>query len=503
MLVAQDGQVLYKKGFGYADVAKKLPVTTATKFRIGSITKQFTAASILRLQEQGRINVTDKLSKFFPDFPRADEVTIHHLLTHTSGIHSYTGKPDFVARVVKPITNDALVAYFKNDPYDFNPGDDYRYNNSAYLLLGIIVEKVSGKSYAAFLQETFFDPLGMKNTGVHTSSAKLTNEARGYTTGNKGFEPALNWDMSWAGGAGALYSTVEDLYLWNEAVFQGKVLSPESMKAAFTPVTLNNGQVPQGGRYGYGWVLQPYRGVEEIQHGGGLHGFVSALARYPQQNLSVVLLTNVTPSQVNVDPNRVAEYFLWDKLEKQPSFSTKDATTKDASQYVGRYDFGNGAVMTFTAEGTDLYAQLTGQPRFPVFPSGPDEFIWKVVDARIKFVRNAAGEITHGHFKQGGYELDTKRLKDDTIVSLDPAVYNNYTGIYDYGENILVTVTAESGKLFVQPTNQPKLEIFPVSENEFVLREMNARITFIKQGDKVAKAVLDMGGKKRDMPRLD
>ncbi|HKZ38268.1 MAG TPA: serine hydrolase, partial [Chryseolinea sp.] len=211
VLISQDGKIVYKKTFGYADIAKKEKVSTETKFRIGSITKQFTAASILKLQEENRLSVTDKLSKYFPDFPRAEEVTLHHLLTHTSGIHSYTGKNDFIQKVIKPVTNEELLTYFKNDPYDFNPGEQYRYNNSGYFLLGYIIEKVSGKSYSKYLKDTFFDPLQMKNTGVHTTTLKLKNEAKGHMKSGTKYDMAPNWDMSWAGGAGALYSTVDDL----------------------------------------------------------------------------------------------------------------------------------------------------------------------------------------------------------------------------------------------------------------------------------------------------
>lgn len=165
VLVSKDGKVLYKKGFGYADIEKKELIKPDTKFRIGSITKQFTAAAILKLQEEGKISVADKLSKFLPDFPRADEISIHQLLTHTSGIHSYTGKPEFIDKVISPITEEELITFFKNDPYDFNPGEKWLYNNSAFFLLGHIIGKVTDKPYGDYLKETFFDPLGMTSTG--------------------------------------------------------------------------------------------------------------------------------------------------------------------------------------------------------------------------------------------------------------------------------------------------------------------------------------------------
>jgi CubicO group peptidase (beta-lactamase class C family) len=502
VLVAKDGKVLYKKGFGYADIEKKELISPETKFRIGSVTKQFTASAILKLQEEGKISVNDKLSKFLPDFPRAGEVTIHQLLTHISGIHSYTSKPEFINKVTSPITEEELIAFFKNDPYDFNPGEQWAYNNSAYFILGHIIGKVSGKPYGEYLKESFFVPLGMTNTGIYNATLNLQNEAKGYTKENGQYKRAMNWDMSWAGGAGAIYSTVEDLYKWEEALFNGKVLPEKSSTAAFTPVVLNNGKKPDAS-YGYGLMINDYRSVEVIEHGGGLHGFISQLARYPKENITVAILTNLTPPEVSTNSNTIAEFFLWQKMEKQKSRIKNASVTEDVSQYAGRYDFHNGAVMIITAENNNLFAQLTNQPKFPIFPSGNGEYFWKVVDARITFVKNASGEVEYGDFQQNGNKLKVAKLKDEQVVSIDKAFYTLYSGKYDYGNNITVAVTNESDKLFVQATNQPKFEIFPVSEKEFTLRELNAKLLFVKEPDgKISKLVLDMAGQKKDMARL-
>ena len=244
VLVAKNGEILFKKGYGLADIGYRIAAGTTTKFRIGSITKQFIASAILKLQEEGKISTTDKLSKFIPDFPRGDEVTIHHLLTHTSGIHSFTNRPDFLEDAAASITPQKMIDLIKTDTFDFNPGEDFEYNNSGFFILGYIIEKITGKPYGEYLKEALFEPLGMKNTGVHAYNLILENEATGYAQNNGRFEKALDWDMSRAGGAGSLYSTVEDLYLWNEAVFNGKVLNEESLKSAFTSVTLNNGKKP-------------------------------------------------------------------------------------------------------------------------------------------------------------------------------------------------------------------------------------------------------------------
>ncbi len=502
VLVAKDGKIVYEKGFGYANIEKNELITPETKFRIGSITKQFIASSILKLQEEGKVTVHDKLSKFIPDFNKGDEVTIHHLLTHTSGIHSYTNKPDFVARVTTPITEDQLVELIKKEPYDFEPGERYQYNNSGYVLLGYIIRKITGKSFGDYLRETFFVPLGMNNTGVHEKSLKLTNEALGYSKQDGQYKADINWDMSWAGGAGALYSTVRDLYLWNEAVFNGKVISKESLNAAFTPVVLNSGKTPAEGKYGYGWALGELRELEVIEHGGGLHGFISRLTRFPQHNLTVVMLTNVMPTEVTIDPLVIAEFNLWESLKPQKSYAVA-ATNEDVKQYEGRYDFGNGMVLTVTSKDGNLLAQVSGQQAFPIFPSAPGEYFWKVVEARIRFIKNEAGEVTHGAFSQNGNNVMLVKLKDDVIVAVDPALLDFYVGRYDLGDNV-VTISKENDKLFAQTKTSPKFEIKPLSETEFTIQELNARLTFFREGAKPAsKFTLDMAGQKKDAPRME
>lgn len=502
VLVSKDGKIIYQNGFGYANIEKKELVQPDTKFRIGSITKQFTAAAILKLQEEGKISVTDKLSKFIPDFPRGDEVTIHHLLTHTSGIHSYTSKPEFISKVTSPITEEALIAFFKNDPYDFSPGEKWLYDNSGYFLLGYIIGKVTGKPYGDYFKETFFNPLHMTNTGVHTPGLGLTKEATGYAMENNHYT-AANWDMSWAGGAGALYSTVVDLNIWNDAIFSGKVLQEKSMKAAFTPVLLNDGKKPDNADYGYGWQFGNYRGEDIIQHGGGLVGFISQLARYPKENVTVVILTNVTPSEANLNSNTLAEFMLWEKMDSQKSNTVNASVSENVEQYAGRYDFGNGAVMIVSAENNNLFAQLTGQQKFPIFPSAEGEYFWKVVSAKIKFVKNADGEVEYADFEQNGNKIKAVKLKDIPIISIDKGLYTAYAGKYDYGNNMVITVTREDDRLFAQATNQPKLEIFSISENEFMVKEVNAKLLFVKETDgKVNKLILDMAGQKKEAPRI-
>ncbi|MDO9255614.1 MAG: serine hydrolase [Bacteroidales bacterium] len=497
VLVSQDGKIIYEKGFGYADVGNKVPVSPDTKFRIGSITKQFIATCILKLQEQGKLSIQDKLSKYIPGFPRGDEVTICHLLTHTSGIHAYTNRPDFLKYLTMPITSAALVDTIKAYPYDFNPGDKYQYNNSGFFLLGYILEKLSGKSLAVYLNETLFKPLGMNNTGIYETTRLLDNEAYGYSYSNDTIFKAVNWDMSWAGGAGALYSTAKDLYTWNEAVFNGKVLSDESLKAAFTKTELNNKEKID---YGFGWSLGELRGNKLISHGGGLHGFLSDLERQPEKKVTIVVLCNSTPPPAGINPTQnsllIAEYLLWSGMEKQSSFASDIKIDENIlKSYTGRYSYGRGAVLIVTLEGSQLMAQMTGQSNFPIYPSSNDEFNWKVVEAKIRFVKDDKGIVTHAIHNQGGQQLEVKKMTDEMPVTIATSVYNKYVGKYDMGNNSLFVVSKEGDRLLLLIPGQPQYPLLPASETEYFMKESSVRVTFkANDAGKTETLILNIDG---------
>jgi CubicO group peptidase (beta-lactamase class C family) len=418
VLVAQNGKVLFQSGYGQSDRENHVPVTPETRFRIGSITKQFTSAAILKLQEQGKLSVQDKLTKYIADFPRGDEVTLHHLLTHTSGIHSYTSRPDFPDKVGQPTQWEELIQSIKRDPYDFDPGTKWLYNNSGYLLLGYIIEKVSGQPYEDFLRTQFFQPIGMENTGVYRADLKLKNEALGYQRQGYHFTRAPNWDMTWAGGAGALYSTVGDLYRWNEALFNGKVLTEPSLRAAFTAARTQDGRDTG---YGYGWALSDTRGSQVIAHGGGLPGFSSYLLRMPRENLTVVVLENALPPAPGAAPEPLAsdvvQIYLGDQLAPRNT-QTVQVSPAALDALVGRYDYGMG-IMTVTREGNRLFTQLGNQQRFEVFPRSETEFFWKVVDAQITFVKGGDGKVVKAVHRQGGRELDAPRLEEAKEAKVD------------------------------------------------------------------------------------
>lgn len=504
VLVARDGKVVFQGGFGLADIANKTPVTTDTKFRIGSITKQFTAAAILKLAEQGKLSLDDTLDKYYPDFPRASDVTLKQLMTHTSGIHSYTDKKEFLGRVKQPIEPAKLIEWFKNDLPDFVPGKGFHYNNSAYFLLGEIVAQVSGKSFADYLRETFFEPLGMKNTGIFVNASPPSNMALGYSLVSEKLEPALDWDMSWAGGAGALYSTVGDLFLWNEALYGGKVLNPESLMGATTAITLPENV--DGMKYGYGLILSEMKRLPTIGHGGGLNGWSCDLLRLPEQHCTVVVLTNALPGPPKLTPGAIsrglAEKLLEEEIKKLPELpEDKSIDPQTFQQFVGRYDYKSG-IMTISVDGDAIYSQITGQDKLRIYPKGKDTFFWKVADAEVVFLRDDKGAVNAARHTQGGSTFRAAKFAPDA-VKLTADQVEPFVGQYQYGPGATMTVNRDGAQLFAQLTGQPKFPIFPKSETEFEWRVVTAKVQFVKGEDgKVTKAIHHQNGTSFDAPKV-
>ncbi len=292
-LVAESGKVIYKKGFGLANMEWNIPNTPDTRFRLGSITKQFTAALILQLVQEGKIQLDDPMSKYVPDYPKkiADRVTVHHLLTHTSGIPSYTGLSNFMKDHSRdPYTPVEFLKIFRDLDFEFEPGSKFNYNNSGYFLLGVIIEKVTGKSYAEALQERIFGPLKMSSSGYDLHSPLMNKRAGAYQATLDGFENAPYLDMSIPYAAGSLHSTVEDLYLWDQALYTDQVVSAKSRDRMFTPDKNN---------YAYGWSIRKdsvpgggERKVTIVGHGGGINGFNTIIERLVDDKHLVVLLNN-------------------------------------------------------------------------------------------------------------------------------------------------------------------------------------------------------------------
>ncbi|WP_442508497.1 serine hydrolase [Novipirellula sp. SH528] len=488
LLVARDGKVIYRRAIGLANLEDSIPVTAKTKFRIGSITKQFTAAAILRLVAENKLALDDTLDQFLPDFPRGNEITIHQLLNHTSGIPSFTETEKFWQGVTQPTTESEVIASFSQLPLAFEPGTQFHYNNSGYFLLGYIVGQVSGKSFGDYLQETFFKPLRMTDTGIHSPNLNLEHEAHGYSLEDDEFKPALNWHMSQVDGAGAMYSTVDDLMLWNEAIFAGQVLTSELRKKAFTPYQNS---------YGYGWSIGKHRGLRTIGHNGGLNGFVSSLIRYPDQNLTVIALHNASPSISEMTPvtvtRKIAELFLDAEMEPPVIHQVDTKVTPEIlARYVGRYDYG-AAILVVTLDDGHLFAQLTGQGKAEIFPSSETEFFWKIVEASVAFQVNAEGLCTGAKHTQNGHTMDVSRLPDHVVIKLPTETLDRYVGLYDYVQ-AKMTIRREGDRLLAKLGSQPEFRILPENETTFHWQVVEASIEFAVADDGVVSGATHTQG---------
>lgn len=287
--IARDGKVVYAGTCGKADREKDLAVKPDTVFRIGSITKQFSAAAILLLRDDGKLSIDDPLSKFLPDYPRGKDVTVRQLLTHTSGIKSYTSLKEWRPTLAEDRAPEELIKLFRDLPFDFEPGEKFAYNNSGYFLLGMIVEKASGLPYGDYLRKKIFEPLGLENTRVDAPGLEVKGRATGYKPAPKGFVPDDPISMTQPGAAGAMISTVGDLLAWDAALHSGKVLKQASLDEMLAPVKLKDGKES---RYGFGIGVAGEGERRVIEHGGGINGFASYLGRFPTRGLSVAVLVN-------------------------------------------------------------------------------------------------------------------------------------------------------------------------------------------------------------------
>ena len=289
VLAAKDGAIVFNRAYGLANLEWQIPNTVDTRFRIGSVSKQFTAAAILLLEDRGKLNTGDIVKKHLPEAPAAwDAVTIHHLLSHTSGVPSLTSMPEFPSLKTLPARPDKSLARYIDKPLEFAPGTKWNYSNSGYLLLALIVERVSGQPFETFLEESVLRPLGMSQTGSDSFTAIIPKRASGYTPmpGPQGvrLRNADYIDMTIPIGGGSLYSTTEDLVRWSQGLFGGKLLSAASLRKMTQPV-MNN--------YAYGVGVNTVDGRQLVSHDGGIEGFNSTLHYYPASKVTVTVLANV------------------------------------------------------------------------------------------------------------------------------------------------------------------------------------------------------------------
>lgn len=323
--VIKDGRIVFKKGYGFANLETKERATEYTNYRLASVSKQFTAMCILILKEQGKLTYETKLTEIFTDFPKyGRKITIKHLLQHTSGLISYESlMPE---EQTEQVHDDDVLAMMKTqDSTYFKPGDSYRYSNSGYAVLAMIVEKISGKSFADFLKENIFDPLEMKNTVAYEKGiSTVKNRAFGYKKGESGFEDSDQSSTSAVLGDGGIYTSVMDYFKWDQALYTDKLVSRKTIEEAFTPGKLNDGTEIESG-YGFGWFTGNINGIKWVGHSGSTCGFRTYVLRIPEKKISVVVLINSREPQAVKYTYKVANLYtdnLFKGLLKKLQFDT-------------------------------------------------------------------------------------------------------------------------------------------------------------------------------------
>jgi CubicO group peptidase (beta-lactamase class C family) len=410
VLVVQDGRPVLRKGYGLAEVELSVPIRPDMVFRVGSVTKQFTAACILRLVEEGRLALSDDLTKYLPDYPTGGRrVTIEQLLTHTSGIKNYTEIPArYPSRLREDWTLTQLIDFFKNAPFDFEPGTRWHYDNSGYVLLGAILEKVTGKAYADLVSDWIFTPLGMKDTRYGSEAPIIPGRVAGYQRTPGGTVNAYYLSMTQAFSAGGLVSTVDDLAKWQTALDSGAILSPESRRRMWTPVTLPDGTKT---RYGFGWGIWSYEGHAVVEHGGRINGFATASMRMPDDHVYVAVLSNCLGcAETRALGLRAASILIGKPFDERRPISMPEATLE---AYAGTYRDEDGDDWVVTRSGDHL--AIAAGPTMEIWPDAADAFFARDAVRTFRFVRDTGGAVVALEIDEGMAPVTraTRRPKTD------------------------------------------------------------------------------------------
>jgi CubicO group peptidase (beta-lactamase class C family) len=438
VLLVRNDSILLKKGYGLADIEWNIPNTVDTKFRIGSNTKQFTAACILQLEQQGKLSLSDTLGKYFSGFEYGSKVTLHMLLTHSSGLQDYFHLKRFQGPLVGNhefipvfISKDSLVALMKTKLYDFLPGVDLHYSNTGYFLLGLIIERVSGKSYEDYLSEHIFKVAGMKNTGVDKYDTILKNRAKGYLISSgktsNAFDQNYTTDLMFANGS--LYSTIEDMYKWDKALYGTNILNDESKNKMFFPygyaiekikktadfeTTTQAPMDPIWHHLGYGVWVDTFLTRQRIFSRGATSGFHSTIFRFPNNNCYVAVLQNneENPDRIAESLSAIifgAEFSL--PYEHVPTAIKPEMLKKYTGKWVGNIFDAKWTTEILLKDGK-LYRKIEGYPDIELIPESENKFFYADgQDKTFEFVKDKNGKVTHAWFSIYGIKFYRDRIK--------------------------------------------------------------------------------------------
>jgi CubicO group peptidase (beta-lactamase class C family) len=530
VLVAEKGKVIYREGLGEADRSWGIPNTPETRFRIGSVTKQFTASLVLQLVDEGALKLDATISDYLPEYPRETgaRITIHHLLTHTSGIPNYTDLPDFVTKHSRVQYEPSdFAATFSGLPLDFEPGSKWRYSNSGYFVLGVIIEKVAGRPYDVVLRERLLDPLGLKQSGYDHYDEVVEKQATGYVPMPDGtVQRAPFLDPSIPFSAGMMYSTVDDLFKWDQALYgETFVRSASLRKRMFTPHMRG---------YGFGWRIEERtigdRAVKIVEHGGAIPGFHAGFRRMPEERNTIIVLDNTSGQYVEELVDGITN-LLYDQPATEPNESIARVVAtvieeKGVDAAMARfhsirtsspaaYDFDEGEMNTL---GYTYLQRGRRDAAIAVFTMNveahPDAFnvhdsmgeAWllsgdttkAIASYRKAFTLNPSLPSARAALERLGVEIPTER------VELPETTLQSYVGRYELAPGMVLTVTRDAKKLIGQITGQPTVVLTPSTETRFVVSEGEATVTFDRNGaGAVASATLQQGGRSLTAKKIE
>ncbi len=525
VLVAEKGKIIYKKGFGMANMEWDIPNEPDTKHRLGSVTKQFTAMLIMQLVAEGKIELEATVSEYLPDYPKStgEQITIHQLLTHTSGVPSYTRFPNFFKDMSRdPYSPSDFLKLFTDSTLQFTPGSEFSYSNSGYFLLGAIIEKVTGKSYEQALHEKILSPLQMNHTGYDHHKTIMKNRAAGYEKTGNTFENAPYLDMTIPYAAGSMYSTVEDLFLWDQALYTEKLLPNKYMDIMFKSYIPAFGQ-----HYAYGWFVgqtpigNSKDSVQTVGHGGGINGFNTIISRIISDKALIVLLNNTGGAPLNEItsaitgilygqsydfPKKSLAYSLLEVITKEDinaglSFYQKN---KDSEAYSLKENEMNSVGYQLLQSGKVKGAETVFKLNVEAYPESSNVYdsygeSLMVQGKNELAIINYKKSVELNPANQGGIDmlkklgLETEGLVKE--IKVPDTILQTYVGKYELMPNFILTISKQGSQMKAKATGQAELDIFAISETVFYLKAVVAQITFNKNEDgKIESLTLLQGG---------
>jgi CubicO group peptidase (beta-lactamase class C family) len=505
VIVTDDGKVVYEAGQGLADVQAKTPITPGTVFRIGSITKQFSAAIMLQLVAEGKVSLDDKLLKFFPDYPKPGaDATVAQLLNHTVGVQSYTGIPGWMVEknTARAYTTEEMIAQFRDLPSPSKPGEKWAYNNSGYVLVGAVIEKVTGKPWHVNVEERIARPLRLTTIRYGVLEGQTPNMAKGYTLKEDKVAEALKIHMSVPHAAGALIGSVEDLAKWNAALHHGKII-PAELYAKMTAPTV----MPDGPKdYGYGIAPREVRSRKALGHGGGIFGFSTDSIYLPKEDVFVAVFAN--SDSPATDPGMVMLQLAALAIDDPfPTFQKAAFDAKAVEPWVGLYKVKDGERRIFLKDGK-LYTQRTGGGGIEAFAAGNGKYFYENSLTWFELKRDAAGTPVVAMYQQGAVTAEVSPRAGDIpaelpVANVPRATLQTYAGKYDTPAGPLSVVLPEEGQMTVKLGGQEAIPVLAVTQTEFRLVGVDARVAFQVEGGKVTGAIIKQGGRELPAKRAD